>query len=67
MVSLCQKEKFDSRQPINFRFSRVAFFISHEVPCVIVAAKCDLDPCPHGNSHLHVGPTHTCIQPGGPS
>ena len=34
----------------------------YEVPCLIVVATDDLDPYPHGNSHLHAGPTHTYIQ-----
>ena len=35
---------------------------SYEMPCLIIAATDDLDPYPHGNSHLHVGPTPTYIQ-----
>ena len=36
--------------------------VSYEMPCLIIAATDDLDPYPHGNSHLHAGPTHTYIQ-----
>ena len=35
---------------------------SYEMPCLIIAVTDDLDPYPHGNSHLHAGPTPTYIQ-----
>ena len=35
---------------------------SYEMSCLIIAVIDDLDPYPHGNSHLHAGPTPTYIQ-----